>query len=237
MSLPTPWTFLQTQVRDVDIRAVLPAYERALTREIEELARTIPARDLCVQWDAVEFNFGWLAEPAIERVNLVTHLRRPKYPLAEIVGSVLRVSAAIPPGAAIGLHLCYGDAIWGEDGTHHATVPEDTALMVEYANEFAGSGTPVSYVHMPVPIERDDDAYFAPLQDLRLADATVLYLGIVHEQDGIDGAVRRAAAARKFVGQFGVAAECGLGRRPPGTTKALLALHREAAHAVHVADG
>ena len=39
-----------------------------------------------------------------------------------------------------------------------------------------------------VLIERDDDAYFAPLADLQLPAETELYLGLVHRQDGAEGA-------------------------------------------------
>jgi hypothetical protein len=37
---------------------------------------------------------------------------------------------------------------------------------------------------MPVPKGRTDDAYFAPLDNLRLHPETKLYLGLVHRCDG-----------------------------------------------------
>jgi hypothetical protein len=49
--------------------------------------------------------------------------------------------------------------------------------------------------------------------------------------DGLDGARRRLAAAREVVTDFGVATECGFGRRPPETVLALLDLHRDVAAA------
>ena len=58
---------------------------------------------------------------------------------------------------------------------------------------------PVNLVHMPVPRERSDDAYFAPLQNLRLPPETELCLGLVHYTDGIEGAKKRLATARKYV--------------------------------------
>ncbi len=232
MTLPTPFTFLQSQVRAVDILKVLPAYERALTREIELLTVNIPANDLTIQWDAVEFNFGFLEEPTIDRVNMVTHMRRPKFPLETIVGAVVRISKVIPPEASIGFHFCYGDAIWGENQKHHALEPADMHLMVEYANCFIASGLPLGYVHMTVPIERDDDAYFAPLSNLMLPAGAELFLGLIHETDGVAGAWRRADRAKTYAPAFGVACECGLGRRPAGATEALLSLHRAVAEAV-----
>lgn len=232
VTLPTPFTFLQSQVRAADILTVLPAYERALMREIEQLAAHVPPEDLTIQWDAVEFNFGFLEEPSVDRVNTVTHMRRPKFPLETIVGTIVRISKVIPQGAAIGFHLCYGDAIWGENQKHHALEPADMRLMVGFVNAFVASGLPLSYVHMTVPIERDDIAYFAPLADLNLPKDAELFLGLIHETDGVEGAQRRANAAKKYVSKFGVACECGLGRRPAGVTEALLSLHRAVAETV-----
>ena len=37
------------------------------------------------------------------------------------------------------------------------------------------------------------------------------YLGLVHRTDGLDGARRRLAAAKKVVTDFGIATECGFG--------------------------
>lgn len=87
---------------------------------------------------------------------------------------------------------------------------------------------PVTYFHMPVPIDRDDEAYFAPLRDLRDGAKTELYLGLVHLGDGVAGAQRRIAAACKFRDQFGIATECGLGRaKTPATVKAIIDLYAE----------
>jgi hypothetical protein len=55
-----------------------------------------------------------------------------------------------------------------------------------------------------------DDAYFAPLAGLRVPLETAVFLGLAHPVDGVEGAKRRMAAAKKVVGEFGVATECGL---------------------------
>ncbi len=78
-----------------------------------------------------------------------------------------------------------------------------------------------------MPRDRDDEGYFEPLADLELAPETDFYLGLVHATDGVDGAHRRIGAAGAFVQEFGVATECGLGRRPSDTVPGLLALHRD----------
>jgi len=80
-----------------------------------------------------------------------------------------------------------------------------------------------------VPKERDDEPYFAPLADLRLTPGCELYLGLVHTTGGIAGTRRRIAAAERVVRDFGIATECGFGRRPPDTIPDLFRQHVEAA--------
>jgi hypothetical protein len=81
------------------------------------------------------------------------------------------------------------------------------------ANLIARSVTrSVTWVHMPVPINRPDDAFFAPLKNLKLGPGTELYLGLVHANDGVEGTKRRIATAKKYVQNFGIASECGISR-------------------------
>jgi hypothetical protein len=72
------------------------------------------------------------------------------------------------------------------------------------------------------------------LAKLRLHPETELYLGLVHLTDGLEGTRRRAGAARGVVPTFGLATECGLGRRPPETVRELLQLHVDALDIVPV---
>ncbi|MFZ0837007.1 MAG: hypothetical protein WAM77_06115 [Xanthobacteraceae bacterium] len=64
---------------------------------------------------------------------------------------------------------------------------------------------------------------------LNLRPTTELYLGLIHLTDGIQGAQRRIATADTVVNRYGVATECGFGRRPPDTILSLLDLHRAVA--------
>ncbi len=82
---------------------------------------------------------------------------------------------------------------------------------------------------MPVPRNRSDDAYFAPLRNLKLHPETELYLGLVHFSDSVEGTRQRIATAVRYAPVFGVATECGLGRRPPETIPDLLHIHSEVA--------
>lgn len=81
----------------------------------------------------------------------------------------------------------------------------------------------------PVPRNRSDAAYFAPLRSLHLHPETELYLGLVHITGGVEGTLERIKAAQQFVSDFGVATECGFGRRPPDTIPELLRIHSQVA--------
>jgi hypothetical protein len=119
-----------------------------------------------------------------------------------------RLGASVPAGVELGFHLCYGDL-----DAKHMVEPLDATKMVEMANLIARSvSRPVNWIHMPVPINRDDDVFFAPLKNLQLSPGTELYLGLVHAQDGVEGTLRRIASARKVVADFGIASECGISR-------------------------
>ncbi|GAA3860081.1 hypothetical protein GCM10022381_00860 [Leifsonia kafniensis] len=126
----------------------------------------------------------------------------------------------------LGFHLCYGDV-----AESHFVEPPDAAHLVAVANGLCATvSRPINFVHLPVPIERDDDAYFAPLAWLSLDAETDLFLGLVHHEDGVEGAERRIRAAAApltaaGVEQYGVATECGFGRGPAERTAPLLALH------------
>jgi len=128
---------------------------------------------------------------------------------------------AVPEGVELGIHLCYGSY-----GHRHWMEPKDTANMVAVYNGLAGRvGRRIDWLHMPVPRDRADDAYYAPLKDLKLRPETEFYLGLVHLTDGVAGTERRRAVASKYIAGFGLATECGFGRRPPETIPDLLRLH------------
>jgi hypothetical protein len=88
---------------------------------------------------------------------------------------------------------------------------------------------PINLIHMPVPRDRSDDAYFAPLKNLKLQPETQLALGLVHHTGGLDGTARRMTTARKYAPDFAIGTECGFGRRKPETIPELLRIHAEAA--------
>ena len=83
----------------------------------------------------------------------------------------------------------------------------------------------IDFFHVPVPVDRDDNAYFSPLGDLSMAEETLVYLGLIHGADGAEGAALRIAAARKHLDRFGLSTECGWGRMNADEVTPLLELH------------
>ena len=132
---------------------------------------------------------------------------------------------SVPGSAEVGIHLCYGDP-----GHKHIVEPKDATVLAALANGIVeAAGRAPDWFHMPVPKQRHDAAFFEPLKHLRLPPETRLFLGLVHGTDQEEGARRRIAAAREAVPSFGIATECGFGRRPPDTVLPLLELHRRVA--------
>jgi hypothetical protein len=99
--------------------------------------------------------------------------------------------------------------------------PLDASKLVEVANALtAAPSRPVTYIHMPVPIDRGDEAYFQLLKNLRLSPRIELYLSVVHA----DGA--EPTDASPLPPDFGIATECGIARcRTPEIVKDLLRVY------------
>ena len=81
---------------------------------------------------------------------------------------------------------------------------------------------------MPVPVSRNDAGYFAPLTGLKKSPSTRLFLGLIHMSDGEQGAIQRINAAKQYCPDFGVATECGFGRRPRESLEELMGIHKSA---------
>lgn len=215
VSLPTPMATVMAFVADEEHSIVQPIYEKAMFAELDRIASEIPHSELAIQWD-VAVEFGLLEGVAFTNY---AHAR------TSIVEQLVQLGNHVPPDVELGYHLCYGDA-----GHRHFIEPEDTTKLVEVANGISdGLQRSLNWISMPVPRNRSDDAYFAPLKNLQLHPETELYLGLVHYTDGVAGTQRRIEAAQRVVADFGVATECGFGRRPTETILDLLHIHSEVA--------
>lgn len=217
VALATPLAIGAPHVSPSALPDFLKVYERSLIADLGKIVAGIPADQLSIQWDI-----------AVEVIMLegAFGLSVPKEEFEEAtLAQMERLFAAVPEAVEMGFHLCYGDP----DGKH-VVEPKDMGLMVGLANKIiTRSPRSVAFVHMPVPIDRDDDAYFAPLTDLKQPADCKLYLGLVHLEDGEAGTQSRIATASKFARDFGVATECGMGREPLDQAAQLLSIHANCA--------
>jgi hypothetical protein len=210
VSLPTPSNILNLHVLPEAQAAVGPAYTSALFGEIARIASVIPHHELTIQWDST---------------HPVVYESAPDAERKHIVADLARLTDHVPADVELGFHLCYGDF-----EHKHGVQPADLSVCVEMTHGIlAAASRQVSYVHMPVPRERADVDYVAPLEKLRLPASTRLYLGLVHYTDEVEGTRKRMEAASTTYADFGIATECGMGRRVGQDIPALLRIHRDAA--------
>lgn len=215
VSLPTPYNVIDQRIIPTERLVVERAYEARVLAEIAELTAAIPNDQLAIQWDVAH---------EIENLDGARPLWFDNHEEG-VIERLVRLGDAVPAQTELGYHLCYGDF-----AHQHIIQPQDMGLMVRVANSLSRTiERRIDWVHMPVPRDRSDEAYFLPLRNLRLQEETRLYLGLIHYTDGKSGTIERLTVARRFCPEFGVATECGFGRRDPSTIGALLRLHAEIA--------
>ncbi len=210
------WLFLVDSLH----ATIDPLYNEAVKREVDKIAAAIPHDELAIQFDVASAVFARL-----ER-NEASSYGRTKAEMQETFGNiVVDLGNRVPADVDLLYHLCYGDS-----NHHHVVEPTDMGDMVEFANRVSQNiKRPLQLVHMPVPRNRADDAYFEPLRGLALRLETELCLGLVHYTDGIEGTKKRISTAKKYNGNFSIATECGFGRRDPRTISELLGIHAKVA--------
>jgi hypothetical protein len=217
VSLPTPIAPVYNNMVPADRPGLLPALTAHLLREVAAIAVAIPHDRLALQWDVCQEVLAWEGyyEPG------------PVDTRTETLDVLTQVGEGVPAGIELGYHLCYGSP-----ADEHLVQPKDAGLMVEMTNAVSASvKRPIQYFHLPVPKDRSDDPYFAPLAGLRLHPKTQLYLGLIHHDDPA-GDAARLAAARRHTRVDGIATECGMARGDPTQFPALLAAHARAAELV-----
>jgi hypothetical protein len=210
------WLFLQDDLH----QPLDPVYNAALKREIDKIAAALPHDQVAIQFDVASAVFARLQrrEPNAyggSREEMLDTFSRILTDLADHV----------PPGIELLFHFCYGDS-----NHKHVLEPTDMGDMVDVANRLcADIRRGIQLIHMPVPRNRADDAYFAPLARLQLRPETELCIGLVHYTDGVAGTRKRLAVAERHAKVFSIATECGFGRRDPATIPDLLLLHVQVA--------
>jgi hypothetical protein len=220
VDLAHPISVVRKYVIPEQVPALEPAYERALLAEVRRMADAIPHDQLAIQWDVASGVFSHL------EWNKPTRFGKDREEMLGFFSAwCIRLANAVPADVELVFHLCYGDF-----NHKHSVEPADLAMCVAFANRVSvGIGRPIALFHMPVPRNRADDAYFAPLKDLKLRPGTKVAMGLVHYTDGVEGTNRRVAVAKKYLGDFLISTECGFGRRPRETIPDLLRIHAKVA--------
>ena len=204
-------------------RTIDKPFNEAVLREIDKIAAHIPHDQLSIQFDIASTVFARL-----ERSEPSPYGRDKAEMRETFAGIAMRLANHVPPDVDLLFHFCYGDR-----AHKHVVEPTDMGDMVEFANRLARQvRRPIQLLHMPVPRDRSDDEYFAPLKGLQLSPQTEICLGLVHYTDGVDGTLARLRTARRHIENFAIATECGFGRRDPATIPELLRIHREVASTI-----
>ena len=212
VALPTPLAITYNYISPASRKAFIASYTARLLDEVATIVAHIAADHLSIQWDVLQEIMVW--------ENYYGY-RSPDYK-DEITSVLTRISDAVPAAVDLGFHYCYGSP-----GDEHLVQPMDTGVMVELTNLVVPTlRRPLNFLHLPVPKDRVDDAYYRPLKDLHLARGTEIYLGLVHLDDS-QGNRARLSKARQYVDLAGVATECGWGRGGAERVPRLLEAHRE----------
>lgn len=210
------WLFLQDDLH----QPLDPVYNEALKREIDKIAQSLPHDQIAIQFDVASAVFARL-----ERNEPNAYGKNRDEMLATFSRILTELAERVPKDIELLFHFCYGDS-----NHKHVLEPRDMADMVDMANRLSADiARPINLIHMPVPRDRSDDAYFSPLSRLQLRPETELCLGLVHYTDGVAGTRRRLVVAERHVARFSIATECGFGRRNSSTIPELLQIHAEVA--------
>jgi len=228
IGLPSPYNVLVGHLKPELAYSIEPLYEKRFTETIDKIVAKIPHEDMVIQWDlcfemtALEFDRGRLAEPRHKAYFSETVLEG-------LVSRIVRLCGRIPQSVKLAFHLCYGDL-----RHKHFIEPENTSLLVEFANALLSCetlGSRTEWIHLPVPKSRIDADYFEPLRGLKLGKTgwkpPQVYLGLVHANDEAGTKKRIEVAQATVPFAFGVATECGLGRTPPEEIDSILQIAKQ----------
>lgn len=210
------WLFLQDDLH----QPLDPVFNEALKREIDKIAAALPHDQIAIQFDVASAVFARL-----QRGEPSAYGKTRSEMLATFSRILTDLADRVPGDIELMFHFCYGDS-----NHKHVVEPTDMGDMVDVANRLSVDiKRTIQLIHMPVPRNRTDDAYFAPLTRLHMKPETELCLGLVHHTDGTPGTRKRLATAERYAKRFSVATECGFGRRDPETIPDLLRIHSEIA--------
>ena len=213
VSLPTPFATGLLYFHPDAHESYIGLMKDALLQEVAEICAAIPHDHLAIQWDCCQeilllegyFPADW------------------NYDAARMAPTVAALGDALPDDVELGIHFCYGSPVDSPLVEQH-----DMGVAVDFCNQIAANLThSLDFAHMPVSVPDADADFFRPLQALTVSAETQIYLGILHPKVP-GGDMARIQKAQRFLPSFGVATECGWGRKSATTVDELLQVHLSA---------
>lgn len=213
ISIPTPFATGLLYFHPDSQEAFIGIMKQALLGELADICAAIPHNQLAIQWDCCQEILlleGYFPDDWV-------------YDSSNIPPTLGELGDAVPANVELGYHLCYGSPVDAP-----LVKQKDMGVGVSLANDIVAALTrPMNFIHMPVSNPTADQPFFAPLADLGLNPETELYLGLLHPKDPTND-LRRIEAARQVVPNFGIATECGWGRKDTDSVPHVLDGHIKA---------
>lgn len=219
----------------LDLALIASGFRPPVARKLLGPFRDATLREISVIQDAARHEVVFQIEIPIELI-LLTRIPGPvrKVVAAVMAREILKVVHRSARGARFGIHLCYGDLNHESMGT-----PIDAGPLVLLANALTAAWPEhqvLEFIHAPFALGAEppplDDAYYAPLADLRLPTSVRFAGGFIHEgRSGAELIELRNRIEELLGRRIDVAASCGLGRRDLARARRNLELSRLVADA------
>jgi len=198
--MPPTYSSVRYFFPDEDVEKVMPGFTQALRAETLKIVEMIPNDDLAIQWDlAVE---NRLVDVALEEQGA----EAAKKVAAQVCAPLAEVCAAMPGAVHLGHHTCFGTL----SGWPSRQPPSLHGSVILANAAVAASGRRTDFLHIPT-LGVNDDAWFAPLKELKAGDARI-YMGAIHHLHGTGGLGAQLQTMKKYLADFGLGAPCGFGR-------------------------
>jgi hypothetical protein len=221
VSLPTPVGVVVNFFIPTARSLVDDPYQTSLLAELDTILATIPGPDLAIQWDVVwEFAMieGWASESEWWGGDAFT----------DIIDRLANLGNAVPPTSSS--DFTFAMAMPTTSSSSSPPTPGRCAMLPTLSGRHCIAIWTECICRCPGTATTWSTS---PHYQNWTSTKTQLYLGLIHLTDGVPGANRRVASARSAVTEFGVATECGFGRRPPESIRQLLGIHRALLAATH----
>ncbi|MEM7126849.1 MAG: hypothetical protein AAF702_11015 [Chloroflexota bacterium] len=213
VSLPTPFATGLHYFHPDAHESYIELMQDALLQEVTEICAAIPHKHLAIQWDCCQ------------EILLIEGYYPDdwRYDAGKMAPVVAALGNALPDDVELGFHFCYGSPV-----DSPLVKQRDMGVVVDFCNQIAANLThSLDFAHMPVSVPDADADFFSPLKDLTISGEAQIYLGILHPKVP-GGDMARIQKAQQSLPSFGVATECGWGRKSTETVDKLLQVHLNA---------